>query len=90
MFNKLKIRGGVHAEERKEQRTCQPVRKLGIPPLLNLPLRQHAGKPAQPVVKVGQQVKKGELLATSTGDDVCASLHAPTSHARVLLNSLLR
>ncbi|WP_027854765.1 electron transport complex subunit RsxC [Marinobacterium litorale] len=79
MFNKLKIRGGVHAEERKEQSTCQPVRKLGIPPLLNLPLRQHAGKPAQPVVKVGQQVKKGELLATSTGDDVCASLHAPTS-----------
>ncbi|MBV1788504.1 electron transport complex subunit RsxC [Marinobacterium sp. D7] len=79
MFNKLKIRGGVHAEERKEQSTGQPVRTLGIPPRLHLPLRQHAGKPAEPVVKVGDRVKKGQLIATSTGEDVCASLHAPTS-----------
>lgn len=79
MFNSLKIRGGVHAEERKEQSTGQPVRKLGIPPVLKLPLRQHAGKPAEPVVEVGQRVLKGELIATSSGDDVCASLHAPTS-----------
>ncbi|MBR9884156.1 MAG: electron transport complex subunit RsxC [Oceanospirillales bacterium] len=79
MFNKLKIRGGVHAEERKAQSTGQPITTLGIPPFLYLPLRQHAGKPAEPVVSVGQSVKKGELLATSSGEDVCASLHAPTS-----------
>ena len=79
MFKSLKIRGGVHAQERKAQSTGQPIRTLGIPPLLTLPLRQHAGKPAEPVVKVGQKVLKGELIATSAGDDVCASLHAPTS-----------
>lgn len=79
MFGKLKIRGGVHAEERKEQSTGLPIHILGIPPVLNLPLRQHAGRPADPVVKVGDHVLKGQLIATSTGDDVCASLHAPTS-----------
>lgn len=79
MFGKLKIRGGVHAEERKEQSTGLPIHTLGIPPVLNLPLRQHAGKAAEPVVKVGDHVLKGQLIATSTGDDVCASLHAPTS-----------
>jgi len=88
MFNTLKIRGGVHAEERKEQSTCRPVRTLGIPPLLKLPLRQHAGKPAEPVVGVGQQVKKGQLIATSTDDDVCASLHAPTSGTVVAIGEV--
>ncbi|WP_432698451.1 electron transport complex subunit RsxC [Marinobacterium sp. YM272] len=79
MFGKLKIRGGVHAEERKEQSTGLPIHTLGIPPLLQLPLRQHAGRAADPVVSVGDHVLKGQLIATSTGDDVCASLHAPTS-----------
>lgn len=78
MFKSLKIRGGVHADERKAQSTEQPIGKPGIPPRLDLPLRQHAGKPAEPVVKAGQQVLKGELIAAS-GEDVCAALHAPTS-----------
>jgi len=88
IFNKLKIRGGVHAEERKEQSTGQAVRILGIPPLLYLPLRQHAGKAAEAVVSVGQRVLKGELLATS-GGEVCASIHAPTSGTVTAIGDIL-
>lgn len=46
---------------------------------MNLPLRQHAGRPAEPVVTVGQRVLKGELIAAAVDTEVCASLHAPTS-----------
>ena len=78
----------VHAEERKEQSTGQAVRILGIPPLLYLPLRQHAGKAAEAVVSVGQRVLKGELLATS-GGEVCASIHAPTSGTVTAIGDIL-
>lgn len=77
-FNRFKIRGGVHTQERKEISVGSPIRSLGIPPELYLPLRQHAGKAAVPVVEVGERVLKGQLLATRSSE-VCASIHAPTS-----------
>ncbi|SER20425.1 electron transport complex protein RnfC [Amphritea atlantica] len=78
MLMKFKVRGGVHADERKEQSTETPIRVLGIPPLLSIPLSQHAGLPAKPIVAEGQLVLKGELIGTTAGDR-SASIHAPTS-----------
>lgn len=78
LFNKLHIRGGVHADERKEQSTDKPIKKLGIPPLLSIPLSQHSGLAARPVVQEGQYVKKGELIGSRSGDR-SANIHAPTS-----------
>lgn len=78
MFNSLKIRGGVHAEERKDISSAVPINTLGLPPLLKLPLRQHSGESALPVVAVGDNVLRGQLIASAQGD-VSAAIHAPTS-----------
>jgi electron transport complex protein RnfC len=46
--------------------------------VLYLPLQQHVGQPAEPVIRVGDRVLKGQLLAASQGT-VSAPVHAPTS-----------
>ena len=77
--DKPKIRGGVHPEPRKEATADRPIdTAFPMPPMLYLALWQHVGKPAEPVVKVGDRVLKGQLLAVSQGA-VSAPVHAPTS-----------
>ncbi len=72
------IRGGIHPDYRKELTSEQAIVRLPLPARLYLPLQQHIGAPAEPVVSVGQKVKKGELLARGQGA-VSAPTHAPTS-----------
>ena len=47
-----------------------------VPGLLKVPLRQHIGKPAEPIVGVGDRVKGGEKIAT-VGKDLGSEIHAP-------------
>jgi electron transport complex protein RnfC len=74
----FKIRGGVHPDDRKGLSAASPIEDLPLPPLLHIPLQQHIGTPASPVVRRGQRVAKGELLAHAQGA-VSAPVHAPTS-----------
>jgi len=69
---------GVHPADHKQPAADAPARKLPVPPRLHLMLSQHVGAPAQPVVLVGQKVRKGELIAAAQGN-ISAPLHAPTS-----------
>ncbi len=71
------FKGGVHPEERKTTREL-PITPLPIPKKVYLPLQQHIGAPAEPVVAVGEHVKKGQLLARATAP-VSAPVHASTS-----------
>lgn len=48
------------------------------PERLVLPLHQHVGAPAEPVVRVGQRVRRGELIAEADGY-VSAPVHVSTS-----------
>jgi Na+-translocating ferredoxin:NAD+ oxidoreductase RnfC subunit len=41
-----------------------------------LPLKQHAGAPAAPAVRVGERVRVGDLLAAPVGDALGARIHA--------------
>ncbi len=70
--------GGVHPPENKHQSLGRPIRPAGIPPELILPLNQHIGAPAAPVVEVGQKVLKGECIAKPAGF-ISVPVHAPTS-----------
>lgn len=70
--------GGVHPPERKAQSLQLPLGHLPLPPELVLPLNQHIGAPAKPVVAVGERVLKGQLIAEADGI-FSVSLHAPTS-----------
>jgi Na+-translocating ferredoxin:NAD+ oxidoreductase subunit C len=69
---------GVHPDDHKRPAADRPVRVMPVPARLYLPLQQHLGGPARPVVLVGQKVKKGELIAEAQGM-VSAPIHAPTS-----------
>jgi electron transport complex protein RnfC len=50
----------------------------GIPEELTLPLSQHIGAPATPIVAVGERVLKGQMIAEAQGF-VSVPVHAPTS-----------
>ena len=74
-----KIRGGVHPEPRKTPTAERPIdTSFPFPEMLYLSLLQHVGQPAEPVVRVGDGVRKGQLLAVSQGM-ISAPVHAPTS-----------
>lgn len=70
--------GGVHLPEEKDLSNGTPIAPVVIPSRLVLPLQQHIGQAADPVVKVGDKVLKGQKIAHGAGI-VTASLHAPTS-----------
>jgi len=48
-----------------------------VPARLVLPLKQHAGAPCQPVVKVGDRVKAGQVIGEMAAGAMGAILHAP-------------
>jgi electron transport complex protein RnfC len=79
------FRGGVHPPEKKHLSADQPIEALPLPSHLYIPLQQHAGGPASPVVKVGQKVAKGERLAQALSA-ISAPLHAPTSGTIVAID----
>jgi electron transport complex protein RnfC len=70
--------GGIHPPENKRQSNTQLIIQAGIPPRLTLPLSQHIGVPAVPVVSVGDRVLKGQIIAEAKGF-VSVPVHAPTS-----------
>lgn len=70
--------GGIHPAENKTQSTNTPISSAGIPSKLVLPLTQHIGAQSKPLVKSGDTVLKGQLIAEAQGF-ISANLHAPTS-----------
>jgi Na+-translocating ferredoxin:NAD+ oxidoreductase subunit C len=61
------FRHGVHPPERKELTAAVPVRRMPFPREIVLPLRQHAGKPAVPLVERGDRVERGDKVAAADG-----------------------
>ncbi len=70
--------GGVHPFEGKELSKDKPIVDLQPTGLMVYPLSQHIGAPAKPVVKVGDAVKKGQLIAEA-GSFVSANIHSSVS-----------
>lgn len=72
------FRGGIHPEGRKQGSAATPIRTLPMPQTLVVPLQQHIGAPARPLLLVGDRVLKGQMIAAGVGM-VSAPVHAPTS-----------
>lgn len=70
--------GGVHPQDNKVFSAHRPIIECGLTTKAIIPLVQHIGAPAQPVVEKGQKVKVGELLAKA-GGFVSANIHSPYS-----------
>jgi Na+-translocating ferredoxin:NAD+ oxidoreductase subunit C len=69
--------GGVHPPENKISAGAA-IRPLPLPERVFIPVAQHLGAPAKAVVKRGDEVKTGQLLAASTGF-ISANIHSPAT-----------
>ncbi len=69
--------GGIHPPENKYS-ADREIEELPIPAVVYIPAGQHLGAPALPVVKKGDKVKAGQLIARSAGF-VSANIHASVS-----------
>jgi len=74
----FKFKGGVHPPEHKTESNGRPVHAAPLPRKLVIPLRQHIGNPAKPVVEVGDRVLKGQVIGEADGY-ISAAVHASSS-----------
>jgi len=81
-----KLHGGLRLPGHKSESTAQSIRDVPIPSQLVLPITQHVGDPAQPIVNVGERVLKGQLLAQTDGA-LGAPIHASSSGTIVAIES---
>ncbi len=77
-MRKLTFRiGGVHPDDAKLSRDCK-IETLPLPSTVYVSVAQHLGAPAVPVVKVGDTVKTGQVIA-EPGGFISAFVHSPAS-----------
>ncbi len=76
MLKTFKI-GGVHPAENKLS-AQKAIENLALPKTVFIPVGQHIGSPAEPVVQKGDKVKVGQLIAKSSGF-VSANIHSSVS-----------
>ncbi|MDX1482660.1 MAG: RnfABCDGE type electron transport complex subunit C, partial [Woeseiaceae bacterium] len=72
------IHGGLRLPGEKDDATAAGIVVAPVPRQLVLPITQHVGAPAQPVVGIGEQVLKGQLVADADGS-ISAPVHASSS-----------
>ena len=70
--------GGIHPPENKVQSLGAPLGEVPLPPRMVVPLNQHIGTPAKPVVLLGDRVLAGQVIGAADGT-FSANVHAPTS-----------
>ena len=70
--------GGVHPHDNKQFSARQAIIDCPLPQKAIIPLIQHIGAPAQPVVEKGDKVRVGQLIAKA-GGFVSANIHSPFS-----------
>lgn len=70
--------GGVHPDDGKIYAKDKAIETLAVPEEVVIPMSQHFGAPCTPTVKVGDHVKKGQLIGTSDAF-LHADIHASTS-----------
>ena len=69
--------GGIHPEENKIS-AQQPIEVVPIPSTVYIPVSQHLGAPAKPIVEKGDLVKTGQLVAKGDGF-ISANVHSSVS-----------
>jgi electron transport complex protein RnfC len=69
--------GGVHPPENKITAGI-PIEYMSVPESVVIPVSQHIGSPANPVVNKGDSVKVGQLIAAGKGF-ISANIHSSVS-----------
>ena len=78
LFRRKTFAHGVHPPEHKDETAHLPIRRMPFAPRMIVPLSQHFGAPAVPLVHVGQEVVRGEPIARADGF-MSVPMHAPAT-----------
>ncbi len=69
---------GIHPPESKDQTRDLQIRQFPFAPVMVIPMQQHLGTPARPIVRQGQEVTRGQTIAEPDGL-MSVAMHAPAS-----------
>ena len=69
------FRHGIHPPEHKELTAGRAIERIKFPKRVVLPLSQHIGAPSRPLVKAGDKVFRGQVIA-EPGGFVSVPLHS--------------
>jgi len=72
---KKTFRHGIHPGDFKDLTRHLPIERMPFSDEVTLPLSQHAGAPSEPLVKTGDKVFRGQIIARPVGF-VSTGLHA--------------
>ncbi len=72
------FRHGVHPDPHKDQTAGLAVQRVPFVEAYVMPLGQHIGVPAKPVVQPGEEVRRGQMIA-EPGAFLSTALHSPVT-----------
>ena len=79
LLSKLKtFPGGSHIKDYKFLAEKSSIIDLPLPAKVRIPVNQHFGKSAQPIVQTGDSVKTGQLIAQAEGN-FSSNIHSSIS-----------
>jgi len=74
-----RFKGGIHPPYNKKPQEGRGIIPISAGQRLVISLSQHIGSPCEPVVKVGDRVKLGQLIADVPEGKLGAKIHSPVS-----------
>jgi len=86
MFTKS-FKGGIHPSYKKEFTRSRPIETLPPPKKAVISLSQHIGAMCEPIVKVGESVKAGQLVGISD-KFISSPVHAPISGKVTIIDDM--
>lgn len=72
------FKGGIHPPDKKALASSSSIIQAKPPKIVVIPLSQHIGAPSNPIVSIGQEIKKGEVIGEPAGF-VSSPVHASVS-----------
>lgn len=60
--------GGIHPPSKKQYTENSVIEKMAVPKRVYISLLQHIGTPLEPIVRVGETVRKGQKIAESDAE----------------------
>ena len=77
-FNTASFRHGTHPPEEKDETNHIPIRRFPFAPVMLIPLTARVGPPAVPVVREGEEVVRGQIIARPD-HWLSVAMHAPVA-----------